>query len=123
MLDGKKILVAEDDKDVVEMYQDFFAIKKDTKNVVFSYTFDLRTTKEALNNNSFHVLLLDLGLGDYTPPPGLEILKEYAKKIRIVVISAYSEYKDECLGMGAFEFLPKPTDMSYIVEVFKKACS
>ena len=122
MLEGKKILVAEDDKDVVDMYQDYFTIHKSTKKALFTYTYDFKTTQEALDNHSFDALLLDLGLGDYTPPPGLAILKEYAKKIKIVVISAYGDYKDESLGLGAFEFFPKPTDMSYIIEALKKAC-
>ena len=122
MLDGKKILVAEDDKDVVEMYQDYFAVNKDTKKAIFTCTYDYKTTKEALDNNSFDVLLLDLGLGDFSPPPGLAILKEFAKKIKIVVVSAYDEYREECLGLGAFEFFAKPTDMTLIVEMLKKAC-
>ena len=122
MLDGKKILIAENDKDVVEMYQDYFAVNKDTKKAIFICTCDYKTTKEALDNNSFDVLLLDLGLGDFTPSPGMAIIKEFARKIKIVVVTAYDEYREECLGLGAFEFFAKPADMMRIVEMFNKAC-
>ena len=122
MLEGKRILVAEDDKDVLEMYQDFFSLHKNTRNSVFSYTHNVKTTTEALENNEYDLVLLDLGLEDFIPPPGLAILKEYAKRIKakIVVISAYGEFKDECLSYGAAQFLPKPIELSSIIEAFQK---
>ena len=121
MLDGKRILIAEDDKDIVEMYQDYFAFNKNTQKAIFTYTCAPKTTKEALDNNSFDVMLLDLGVGDYAPPLRLVFLKEYAKKIKIIVITAYTEYKEECFRLGAIDFLPKPSYMSQIIEAFIKA--
>ena len=73
MLEGKKILVAEDDKDVIDMYQDLFSLNKNTRQSVFFYTHNVQTTKEALDNNEYDLVLLDLGLEDFTPPPGLAI--------------------------------------------------
>ena len=72
--------------------------------------------------DEFDIVLLDLGLEDYIPPPGLAILKEFANKIRakIVVISAYGEFKDESLAFGAVQFLPKPVEISRIVDAFVK---
>ena len=123
MIEGKRILVAEDDMSMVEMYKDFFRVHKLTKGGNFIYTYSTKTTLEALNNDKFDSLLLDLGLEDVSPPPGLKIIKEYSKKIptKIVVVSAYTEFKDECMSLGAFEFVKKPIVMSAIVEALVRS--
>jgi DNA-binding response OmpR family regulator len=122
MFKGKKILVAEDDRDVVEMYRDYFKINKITREGEFTYTYDEATTREALERGEFDVLLLDLGLKDVIPPPGLKIIKDYAGKVptRIVVLSGYPEYEEESRMLGANEFFRKPTAMPYIVEALKR---
>ncbi len=122
MLEGKKILVAEDDRDMVEMYRDYFNLNKVTKEGMFTYTYSVKTTRDALDNEKFDIMLLDLGLEDVFPPPGLKILKDYATKMpmRIIVVSAYSEFKDECLKLGAVEFVKKPVVMPTIIEALKR---
>ena len=101
---------------------DYFKYNKFSKHAVFSYTHNLATTKEAMDKEEFDIILLDLGLEDYIPPPGLKLIKDYAKKIKakIIVVSAYDEYEKDCMALGAVEFFKKPCDMPDIIEGFKR---
>jgi len=117
MLDGKKIVIAEDDLRMVEIYKDYFAFKKDASKGKFYYATNVKECVDLLETEKPHILLLDLALEDKMPPPGLEILKNYKNKVKIIVISGYHEHEDECLSGGALKFLKKPMDLKDILQV------
>ncbi len=116
----KKILIAEDDMNLVEIYKDFFGYKKELQGIVFVYAKNVKECEEMIEKESPGLMFLDLGLEDIEPPPGLDILKAYKDKMKIVVISGYHEYEKECLANGALAFLGKPVDYKQMVRLMQE---
>jgi len=108
MLDGKKILVAEDDETSLEAYKAYFGIKKETKLAKMFYAKNTRECLDILDNEKPDWLLLNLGLEDTNPLSGLKILHNYKDRVKIIVITGYDEFKQQCLEDGAVNFLRKP---------------
>lgn len=74
-----RILHVEDDPDVVQVIQSLLEEDYD-----YSYALSLVTAREALENNYYDIVLLDLTLPD---GPGLELLDAISPKSKIIVFS------------------------------------
>ena len=110
MLTGKKIVFAEDDEATLESYKTYFDFNKDTKVATIFYVKNVQECRDTLDKELPDWLILDLGLGDINPPPGLKILHDYKGKVKTIVVSGYHEYKGQCMEDGAVEFISKPVE-------------
>ena len=101
---GFKILIADDEKDIVEMLSAFFSGKG--YNILTAYNGEeiLRKLEGAPD-----IILLDLGLPDID---GVEVIRRIRSwsNVPIIVISARSEDSDkiDALDAGADDYLTKP---------------
>lgn len=82
-----------------------------------------KTAIQALENNSFDLLLCDIKLGDMT---GLDVLRAAKKKNKnttVIMISAYAstETAVEAMNEGAYDYVPKPFDNEELKQTIKKA--
>ncbi len=116
----KFIMVAEDEDELIEMYRDFFAIKKELKDATIDYVKDTREFKASVCAKAYDLIILDLGLGYGQPPPGLGLLEEYRGTIKVIVISGYDEYREQCLKLGAVDFFKKPADLRVVLQSILK---
>ena len=102
-----KILMIEDDVELAEILMEFL---EENGISVTNFT-DPILGIEALNDNMYSMLLLDLTLPNMD---GLEICKKVVKehKIPIIISSARNDTQDKisALEYGADDYLPKPYD-------------
>lgn len=105
MYEGKRVLIVEDDQEISRLLSVILKKSKMEPVAAFSGTEGLLH----LQNNSFHLILLDLMLPGKS---GEELIKEIREKsiIPIIVISAKVdiENKVQVLKMGADDYITKP---------------
>ena len=63
-----------------------------------------------------HVVLLDIAMPDMDGRQTLQGLTEAGLKPRVIMISAFrdSDIAQECIELGAVEYIPKPVDFSFL---------
>ena len=111
--DAKKILIVDDDAEVVEVLSRFL------QKAPLDYTVQAVTNGE----DAIAALLLeppDLVLLDLNMPgvDGLEVLKHVGREIPVMIVSGNVDATPaEALKYGAFAYLPKPFDLAYIEQL------
>jgi CheY-like chemotaxis protein len=111
-LQGKRILVVEDQRLVSELLTDLLRL--------YDHPSQANSGKEALEqikHNAPDVILLDLSLPDMN---GLEVVRlvrrnEKTSRIPILAMSANSMNKRKCLEMGCNDFIHKPFSVSTLL--------
>ncbi|GEM_PF-2449555 len=63
-----------------------------------------------------HVILLDIAMPDLDGRQTLQILTEQGIKARVIMVSAFrdSEIAQECIDLGAVDYIPKPVDFPFL---------
>lgn len=105
----KKILLIEDNLEVLNNNALFL---KDKFNVTKAS--NVKEAKDALKNNAFDLIVLDLILPDGN---GEEIFIELANKVPIIILSSIDDYSFICkyLDNGALDYLIKPCKPSTLL--------
>jgi DNA-binding response OmpR family regulator len=114
----KKILVCEDDKDIVFFLKIFF--KK--KNFDFIILEEGKEVMPIARNNNVGVILLDLGLPDIDGEIIAEELKKDKKTrhIPIILFSAGSRVKEVAERVRADGYIKKPFNLKELESVIKE---
>ena len=112
-----KILIADDEKRIVDLLREFLEKKGHSVDVVF----DGKKALELIKETGFDIVFLDENMPELT---GLEIVK-YIKqnnfKIKSVILTGYPCINEEFSEIvGADEYLEKPVDLSKIEEIVNK---
>jgi len=109
-----KLLIVDDEKDVVLVLKDFFVSKGHRVLTAFNGTEAMKLLKE----ESINLILLDIQMPDIN---GIDILKEIKKKdasVKTVVLTGFSdEYKEEIERIGCDAFLTKPFSINTLISV------
>lgn len=108
MLEGKKVLIVEDDMRAVNNYKFNFSEMEELAQAKFEYAVNSKETIAILENDNPDLVYLDLSLGESRNPEGLDILKRYSEKFNIIVVSGFDEYKSQCMVLGARGYIVKP---------------
>ena len=102
-----EILMIEDDKELAEILSEFLG----QNNIKVTNFTSPTMGMEALKNNKYSLLLLDLTLPEMD---GLEVCKKIVQNydLPIIISSARNDTQDkvEALSSGAYDYLPKPYD-------------
>ncbi len=109
------ILVVDDEKEVVDMLQEFLLAKGYTVHTA-------RNGREALDlvkKVRPHIVLLDIIMPEMD---GITVLKEIKKIDPAIGVVMATAVKDEALGkgamdMGAYDYVVKPFDLNYLENV------
>jgi DNA-binding response OmpR family regulator len=114
----KKILICEDDKDIVFFLKIFF--KK--KNYDFIMLEEGKKVIPTIKENDIGVILLDLGLPDIDGAVIAEELKknEETRHIPIILFSAGSRVKEVAEKVGADAYIKKPFNLDELEAVIKE---
>jgi DNA-binding NtrC family response regulator len=123
MLDGKKVLMVDDEEKVIKSFKFKFKERDDSKNIIALFALNAAEAKSLIESENPDLVFLDLSLGESKTPEGLEILKEYAQKFNIIVLSGYSDYSDQCMAMGAKGYLVKPMLFDKLLQEGEKVLS
>jgi CheY-like chemotaxis protein len=109
-----KILIVDDEKDIVLILKDFFVSKGHEVLTAFSG----REAMDFLKSPGIGLILLDMQMPDIN---GIEILKEIKniyKGAKVVVLTGFSdEYKQEAERIGCDAFLTKPFSVKSLIRV------
>jgi CheY-like chemotaxis protein len=118
-LQGKKILVVEDDFISGQFIKELF----DGTHVEIVHVLTASSAIELLQNNiKFDLVLLDIQLPDMN---GLQVAKSIKTKrpnLPIVVQTAYAfdSYKQRSIEIGCDYFISKPIDIAKLYDIIKK---
>ena len=116
LLEGKKVLIVEDEPGAIRSYKFKFSEMEEVSKVIFKIAINAKEAREIIETDHPDLIYLDLRLGESKNPEGLEILKEYSKKYNIIIVSGFDEYEDECLAMGAKGYIVKAFDFLKAME-------
>lgn len=111
-----KILVVDDEKEIVELIQD----KLNKTGYVTSVAYDGEEALVKVASDNPDVILLDLKL---PKKDGFDVVKEVREKyknkwIPIIIVSANTDIEalKQCYGLEADHYLTKPCDMDKILQ-------
>ncbi len=107
-IDKLKILIIEDDEIAANLMREYLEDCTFVVECVHTITDGL----SYIQNNDYHILLLDLNLPDFS---GLDMLKNIKNRVAIpvIIISAYSDTqtKVQAFKYGASDYMVKPIDL------------
>jgi len=108
----KRILIIEDDRSIAELERDYLEIA----GFAVEMAFDGQTGLEAVANQDFQLILLDVMLPGIN---GFELCKQIRQKtdVPILMVTAKNEEIDKIrgLGLGADDYIVKPFSPSELV--------
>ena len=120
MLEGKKVLIIEDEQKLLESYKFKIENRDEFTQIKAFFADNVFVAKDIIEKEKPDLIFLDLSLGESPQPLGLMLLHEYAKKFNIIVISGYSEHMAGCLLEGAKGFLVKSTPEAEFMKMMEK---
>ncbi len=114
MTQSPTLLLVEDDQTLADVTQR--ALEK--RGVVVSHAVDIGSAHTALASTHFHCAILDLKLAEETSLALIPHLRAHNPDITILVLTAYASIATavEAVKRGADNYLPKPANVSEILE-------
>lgn len=120
----RRILVADDEKEIVELLRKFFATK--------SYIVDTATSPakaiDKIETNYYPVVITDINFpGKLSGMDILHAAKKRANETKIIMITGYGSIKSavESMKLGAYDYITKPFDfeemMTRVERIFELA--
>ena len=108
MLEGKNVLIVEDDIRAMNNYKFNFSEMEELAQTTFKYAVNSKETIAILESDHPDLIFLDLSLGESRNPEGMDILKQYSEKFNIIIVSGFGEYETQCMVLGAKGYIVKP---------------
>jgi CheY-like chemotaxis protein len=111
--DAKRILIVDDDPEVVEVLRRFF--EKTPQDYAVQTVTNGEDAIAALTLEPPDLVLLDLNMPGVN---GLEVLKHIDRSIPVMIVSGNVDATPaDALKFGAFAYLPKPFDLMYVEQL------
>ncbi len=107
------ILIIDDEAEVCLLLENFFT----RKNQKVSYSTSLKDGLEKFRDLKPDLLILDHNMPDGFGIENISTFKKLNKSLKVVIISAMSNLKDEALQNGADFFLEKPISFSMLKHI------
>ncbi len=110
---AKKILIVDDDPQVVEVLRR--CLEKTPRHYVVQGVSNGEDAVAILRSDAPDLVLLDINIPGMN---GLEVLKHIDRNIPVMMISGNTDSTPaEALKQGAFAYIPKPFDMVYVEQL------
>lgn len=113
-MDQQSILIVDDEQEVCLLLENYLTRKH--KKVNYSTT--LKEGFEKFKAMQPDFLILDHNMPDGYGIENISRFRELSTSLRVIVISAMSNLKDEALKKGADYFLEKPLKLSSLNSIF-----
>jgi len=111
---GRKIFIADDEKDAVDFLKKMLQKRGHTVTVVY----DGLEARNTLGENAYDVIFLDCSLPNLT---GLELIKEakeHSPNAKVIIFTGYAAVDENLVkDLGADEFIQKPVNFDVIEKV------
>ena len=109
----KKILIVDDDPEVVEVLRRF--LEKSPQGYVVEVASNGEDAVAALVLEAPDLVLLDLNMPRMN---GVEVLRHVDRHIPVMIVSGNTDSMPaEALKLGAFAYIPKPVDFNYVEQL------
>ena len=114
----KKILVVDDERDICDFVQNFFQERGYIVLVALSGEEALTVIKAEKPD----LVLLDIKMRGMDGIAALKHIKDYDKKIKVVMVTALEEHErmDEACRLGACEYITKPLVLDHLENAVEK---
>ena len=111
------ILIADDEKEMVELLKDRFIVKGHSVNTAY----DGKKALELIKSNIYDLIFLDHNMPGLTGLELLRYVKQNDLKPKVAIITGYEEMDEFFMkGRGADEYLTKPVKMKDIDDIIDK---
>ena len=119
LLKMTSVLVVDDDRDTVEVFCEYLAIK-DIK--VLGKGYDGRTAVELYKEHKPDVVLLDVMMPDYDGFYGLEQIRKFDPEAKIIMVTAdlTSDTEKKLVDLKASAMIYKPYEIDSVIETIEK---
>ncbi len=116
----RKVLIADDDVAVTNYLMVFLMQTGKYEPTVVN---DSRAISELLEREHFDALLLDMDMPNISGMDVLKLVKDRRISTPVIVLTGVSDVDlaVKAMKLGAFDYLTKPVDDSYLLEVFASA--
>jgi two-component system, NtrC family, response regulator HydG len=116
----KKVLIADDDVAVTNYLMVFLMQTELYEPTVVN---DSRVIPELLEREHFDALLLDMDMPNISGMDVLQLVKDKRIPTPVIVLTGVNDVDlaVKAMKLGAFDYLTKPVDDSYLLEVFENA--
>ena len=112
-----KILIVDDEKEIVELLRDRFIVKGHSVNTAY----DGKKALELIKSNSYDLVFLDHNMPGLTGLELLRYIKQNNLKSKTVIVTGYEEMNEFFMkGRGADEYLTKPVKIKDIDDIVDK---
>lgn len=117
----KRILVVEDEEDLLEIYSSFLR----NEGYTVETALDGRRAIEKAKKTEFDLVLLDIKLPDIMGDEVARKLKEINEGIIIVMVTGFPSFQESInsLDLGIYDILLKPITGEELLRVMKEALS
>lgn len=115
-----RILIADDDPDIVESLKGVLAIESPSIEVLTAGNEE--KAREIVENQVIDVALLDIRLGKKNGLDLVPLLKQRNRYIQCIMMTGYPDiqYAINAIRFGADDFLRKPIDTEHLLSTFKR---
>lgn len=108
------VLVVDDEEEIISMLKRNLELEDYTVNGAQ----DRESAVEAMEEQLYSIVLLDIKFPNTSGPELLEIMKDINPLTNVVMITGYSSMENvvDCLGNGAVDYFTKPLDLDVVIE-------
>lgn len=112
-----KILIADDEKEIVEAIKEFLIKKEYSVDIAL----DGKKALDLIKIKDYDLILLDENMPELTGLEIVEYIKNLHLKSKIIMLTGYPAIKEDFAKIiGVDEYLEKPIDLKKIEEAIRK---
>jgi CheY-like chemotaxis protein len=110
----KRILVVDDEQDLLDVVKDFFSDRYEVTTVTSG-----AAAVEAFKRQRPDIVFLDVNMPGGSGVDTLQMLRHLDPSVPVVMVTVNMEVgvAESCLERGAFGYVPKPFDLSYMEHI------
>ncbi|MCP3921478.1 MAG: response regulator [Desulfobacterales bacterium] len=114
-----KVLLVDDEQDFVKTLSERLTLR----NMGSAVVHDGRSALNLIEQDDPHVMVLDMKMPGESGIDILRKVKETHPSIEVIILTGHGseEDKNQCLELGAFDYLHKPLNITELSNVIKKA--
>ncbi len=114
-----RVLLVDDEREFIQTLSERLQLR----DVGSAIVYDGNSALEIIKEDDPEVIIIDLKMPGVNGKDVLRQVKRQRPEIEVIVLTGHGSESDkqECLNLGAFDYLQKPVDIDHLSDVLKKA--